>query len=96
MVGGPGADQLADSCLVQPEFPADCCLRHPLCPGLVDGSVPCTQPSHDVQLPWRMNYLRLHLRLVGRVERFRRRFGRVGVMALTVFSTAWPRSAHGR
>jgi hypothetical protein len=46
IVGRRGVDQFADGGLVQPEFPADRRLRHPLFPQLVGGGI------HWVGEPW--------------------------------------------
>jgi hypothetical protein len=77
-VRGGGANQFADGGLVQSEFPADPCLGPPLLPQFVGGSMLFTEPSHDFQLCRRLD----HLRFVGSVCGFRRRFGQTGAMTV--------------
>ncbi|WSE00954.1 transposase [Streptomyces sp. NBC_01474] len=58
VVRGRGIDQFAGGGLVQSEFPTDPRLRHPLLPQLVGSGMLFTEPSHNLQLRLRLDYLR--------------------------------------
>ncbi|MEY9988373.1 hypothetical protein ABIE67_000405 [Streptomyces sp. V4I8] len=82
IVGGAGIDQFTDGGLVQPEFPADRRLRHPLLPQLMGGSMLLTQPDHDLQLFRWLDHLGLHVQVAGAGGRAGRRFGQAGAVGV--------------